>query len=182
MGWVSIRQNNLLEIIRKTDVGEEFLRSQYYEHSKNISWIFLGLKNPDVEVIIKPYNLERLENEIEEEYEDKVVKRLVVGIRNREDIDYIGKGWISKQTNDESYVQYHFEDNQPRNHYKGRTFVVGWPQDRPTVIDNRLNCYFETLMSLRPDVVGSLSACLIWLAAPGPEYGKVKVLPFRLKN
>ncbi|MAG50672.1 hypothetical protein CL621_03500 [archaeon] len=182
MGWISVRENDILEITRKTIDGEEFLRKQYYDRKEKISEIPLVLRNSDIEITVKPYNLERLENEVNEEYEDKLVNKLVVGIRNKEYIDYIGKSWISKQTNDENYIQYYFENDQPRNHYNSGGFVLGWPDDRPIVIDNKLNRYFETLMSLRPGVVGSLNLCLTWLAAPGSEYGKVKVIPFQLKK
>ncbi|MDP3698014.1 MAG: hypothetical protein Q8R47_00355 [Nanoarchaeota archaeon] len=171
MAWEAKSLQHLLEFTYLYDNGRPFVHSQEYTRDEEgFAKLSISISPEDREVRVKPYTLERLQQAVEEEYQDSVVNDLLVGIRDGEKITYVAKFWTSKKFKDKRVEQYFFKYDQPSSFNLGFMSGPGWPLNHPPMLDERLLQYFNVLKEIRPNVIGSLDLCLEHLARPGPNY------------
>lgn len=171
MTWNAEPIKHFLEVMHIDAKGEKFVSSQEYSPEQYSTTLDIHKMSDDVELRIKPYTLEHLNNIVEEEYFGGTINNeLFIGLRNDLNVDYIGFYWTSKVFNDKNIRQYFFKDDKPSAFNYGFLSGPGWPTNMSAVLDDTLTDYFEELKDIRPKTAESLDTCIYLLSQPGPDY------------
>ncbi len=176
MAWTSEPIENFFEIrYKKENCTNECKHSKKYVPGKYSSVISLELHKNDVEVLLKPFTIETLTQVVEKDYNNITLNKLIVGIRNETNIDYISKLWTSKESGKEHLDQYFFKQNQPSGFCFGDLSGVlsagsSWPTNHAPILDSASLRYLKTLKRIRPEITNSLDKCCEYLLLPGPQY------------
>ena len=179
MAWISEPIKHFFEVAHiRNDGRTEYTDSQEYTPGKYSTDISLQLSKDNTELRVRPYTVERLKQLVEEDYPNKVVNELFVGIRDGNAIAYVGKFWTSKkfnfwnskQFNDRRISQYFFRNDKPSGFNFGNMSGPELPLNQPPILDERLMQYFNALRDIKPNVTCSLDRCMEHLTRAGPEY------------
>jgi len=176
MVWISKEKRNLLEITHLRE-GIPYTHSKEYTPGKYSSDIKLFLLKEDTELRVKPYTLEHLTNEINEDYPEHIINKLIAGIRNGESVEYLGYFWTSKKFKNEKRIQqWFFKDDKPSGINFGMISGPDWPINQGAILDEKLRIYFAELIDKQIAHVSmrSLWNCIDLLSQPVPEYNPVE--------
>jgi hypothetical protein len=170
MNWNAEPVKHLLEIVHIDARGRKFTDSQDYTPNKYSTTLSIHKMSDDVELIIKPYTIEHLNNIVTEEYPNGTITELFIGLRNDVNVEYMGLYWISKEFNGKNIKQYFLKDDKPSAFNYGFLSGPGWPINMHPMIDDRLSEYFEELKDIKSKATRSLDTCINLLSQPGPDY------------
>ncbi|NQU79328.1 hypothetical protein HQ545_06195 [Candidatus Woesearchaeota archaeon] len=172
MAWEAEPIKHILKCTHTGEDGRDFTDYQEYTPKANSTVISLQLFNDDVEVRVRPHTLEHLKQCVEETYKDKFVSELFVGIRDGNGIAYVGKLLHFERVDHKEVRQYFFKNDEPSSFNFGNESGPEWPVNQPPILDYRLMQYFTELKEIRPDVTGSLDACMDHLIIGRPKYSR----------